>query len=157
MQSNFYSDRDERGAPLETLIVSHFHSLGIPVGYNPASGTDDPSREDYDVYAGPQGQETFFEAKLDWASAFTGNIFVEEKSLRNSKADKFIYGRLLLNVFDRLRLLEMYEAREHGVHLFRHVVGGDQANNRGMLLPYKAVKENSQPLWMATRELTQRG
>jgi hypothetical protein len=73
-----------------------------PAGYNPASGTEDPRREDYDLYAGPQGQETFFEAKMDWQSGITGRVFVEEKTLRNTKADKVIIGRLLLDVFEPL-------------------------------------------------------
>jgi hypothetical protein len=94
--------------------------------------------------------------KMDWQSGITGNIFCEEKALYNSKADKFIYGRLFLDVFDRQRLLEMYQARAQGMHVYKHVTGGDQTHNPGMLLNWQAVKENSIPYWAMRKQLTQR-
>ena len=102
---------------------------------------------------------------MDWGSAFTGNIFVEEKSIKNSQAHKFVYGRLFLDVFDRQRLLEMYHAKQRTrradgsfmeTDLYRHLTGGDQASNRGMLLDWKTVKANSQPFWVLSKQLTQR-
>jgi hypothetical protein len=64
------------------------------------------------------------------------------------------FGRLFIDVFDTDRLRAMYNAKAHEIYLHKHVVGGDQADNRGMLLPYQAIRDNSQPLWRATRELT---
>ncbi len=136
----------------------------MPVGYNPHTGTDDPRREDYDLYAGPQGTETFFEVKMDWMSGLTGRTFIEEKTLRNTKAGKMIVGRLLLDVFEMERLKALYNAKnrvqrgdgsfaEQYVH--RHVAGGDQPGNMGMLLDWRTAKAESQPFWLATRELTQ--
>jgi len=162
--SDFYRDRDQRGAPLEELIVQHLYSQGIPVGFNPFSGTEDPRREDFDIYVGqPEDNPLLLEVKMDWGSAFTGNIFVEEKAIRNSKAHKFVYGRLFLNVFDRQHLLEMYHAKQRtrradGSYmerdLYRHLTGGDQASNRGMLLDWKTVKANSQPFWVLSKQLS---
>ena len=101
---------------------------------------------------------------MDWGSAFSGNIFVEEKALKNSRAHKFVYGRLFLDVFDRQHLLEMYHAKQRTrrpdgsymeTDLYRHLTGGDQANNRGMLLTWKDVKDNSIPFWVVTKQLKQ--
>ena len=102
---------------------------------------------------------------MDWGSAFSGNIFVEEKALINSQAHKFVYGRLYLDVFDRQHLLEMYHAKQRTrrpdgtfseSYKYKHLVGGDQATNMGMLLDWKACKENSQPFWLLSKSLTQR-
>ena len=78
-------------------------------------------------------------------SALTGNIFVEEKTLQNTKADKMVFARLFLNVFDTERLKAMYAEQGHGIYRYKHVVGGDQANNRGMLLRGDDIKTNSEP------------
>jgi hypothetical protein len=163
-EAQFLYDRDVRGHLLEELLVNQLYQLQIPVGYNPYSNSNDPRREDYDFYAGPQGSEMFFEAKMDFQSAFTGRIFVEEKAIRNSKAHKFVYGRLFLDVFDRQHLLEMYHAKQRtrradGSYmerdLYRHLTGGDQVSNRGMLLDWKTVKANSQPFWLVIKQLKQ--
>jgi hypothetical protein len=90
------------------------------------------------------------EAKMDWMSGLTGNLFVEEKTLRNTKANKMLYARLILNLFDTERLREMYKAQGHGLYRYKHVTGGDQADNRGMLLAYDDIKANSEP-WYAYR------
>ncbi|SRR5579883_1043358 len=164
--SNFFKDRDERGAPLEILIANDFHARGIPVGFNPASGTEDPTREDYDLYTGLPGAATFWEVKMDWMSGLTGRTFIEEKTLRNTKASKMIVGRLMLDVFDVQRLREMFDERlqtpvydeRKSIWLmtrYKHVIGGDQADNMGMLLDWRDVKANSRPLWAVTKELKQ--
>ncbi len=163
-EAKFLYDRDVRGHLLEELLVNHFDQRGYPVGYNPYSGTEDPRREDYDFYVGAHGQEVLFEAKMDFQSAFTSNVFIEEKTLRNTKAHKMVIGRLILDTFDIPHLIELYNAKnrtrrpdgtfaEQYVH--KHLCGGDQANNRGMLLDWKTCKENSRPLWLETRELKQ--
>jgi hypothetical protein len=163
--NKFLFDRDQRGAPLEILIASHLHNLGLPVGYNPASGTDDPSREDYDLYVGqPDNSPLLVETKMDWQSGITGRIFVEEKTLRNTKASKFIVGRLLLDVFDTKTLIALYDAKDRirnldggyfEQYVYKHTTGGDQANNMGMLLDWKVCKEHSTPFWRVAKELTQ--
>lgn len=91
---------------------------------------------------------------MDWQSAISGNIFVEEKALRNTKSDKIAYGRLFIDVFERERLIEMYNRKAGKLPAFRHVVGGDQAGNMGILLDWRACKDNSKPFWLATKELT---
>ena len=48
---------------------------------------------------------------MDWASGLTGRVFIEEKTLRNTRAHKFIIGRLLLDVFDTERLRQMYDEK----------------------------------------------
>ena len=69
LTNKFTFDRDQRGQPLEILVASHLHNLGLPIGYNPASGTDDPSREDYDLYVGqPDNNPLLLETKMDWQS-----------------------------------------------------------------------------------------
>lgn len=144
------------------LIADYFYNRQIPFGFNPATGTDDPTREDYDIYAGPQGKETFFEVKMDFLSAITSNYFLEGKTLRNTKADKFIIARPWITVFDTERLREFYNAknrvhREDGSfaeqYQYRHVVGGDQADNEGVIVPCKEANQFGKPLWEATKEL----
>ena len=87
---------------------------------------------------------------MDWMSGLTGNLFVERKALYNTKADKILYGRIFLTVFETERLRAMYEAQSNGMYMYRHVIGGDQANNRGMLLKFDDLKGTSQP-WYAVR------
>jgi hypothetical protein len=120
------------------------------------------------VYVGkPEDNPLLLEAKMDWASGLTGRVFIEEKTLRNTKAHKFVIGRLLLDVFDTERLRQMYDEKlpQHvwddrkgawQTDKYRKVIGGDQANNKGMLLDWKAAKENSQPFWLVAKQLTQR-
>lgn len=164
--SNFFKDRDERGAPLEILIAQHFHNLGIPVGFNPYSGTEDPRREQYDIYAGRPDAETFLEIKMDWASGISGNIFVEQKTLKNTLAQKMVFGRLIIDVFDTDKLRQMYGEKlaqpifnerkgEWQMDKYRKIIGGEQANNRGMLLSWRDCKDNSQTLWLLTKQLKQ--
>jgi hypothetical protein len=102
---------------------------------------------------------------MDWASGITGRVFIEEKTLRNTKAHKVVIGRLVLDVFDTEHLIKMYDERltEHlwdgkqwQTDKYRKVIGGDQANNKGMLLDWKVCKENSTPFWVVAKELTQR-
>jgi hypothetical protein len=83
-------------------------------------------------------------------SALTGNIFVEEKTLANTKADKIVYARLFLNVFETERLKAMYTTQARGMYQYKHVTGGDQADNRGMLLRFDDIKANSEP-WYSFR------
>ncbi len=92
---------------------------------------------------------------MDWASAVTGNIFVEGKTLNNTKASKMAFGRLFIDVFDTDKLRDMYMARNGKLYAYKHIIGGDQANNRGMLLDWRTCKENSQPLWIAVKQLMQ--
>ena len=153
--NKFDFDNQQKGSPLELLIADDLHFHQIPFGFNPFTGTEDPRRQDYDLYTGQPDEATLFELKMDWQSGITGNIFVEEKALYNSKADKFVYGRLFLDVFDRQRLIEMYQAREQGMHVYKRVTGGDQAHNSGMILNWRAVKENSIPYWAMRKQLTQ--
>jgi hypothetical protein len=129
--NNFYSDRDQRGAPLEELIGSYFHSRNIPFGFNPFTGTEDPRREDYDLYTGHPDEPLLWEVKMDWQSGLTGNVFVEEKSLFNSRAQKMAVGRLFIDVFDIDHLRGMYKAKAGKLDLYRHVIGGDQSGNHG--------------------------
>jgi hypothetical protein len=100
---------------------------------------------------------------MDWMSAFTKNIFIEEKTLRNTQAHKFAIGLLYIHTFDTAQLRELYNAkqrvrRQDGTfseqYLYKHVVGGDQADNVGMLLPREITKTIGQPFWMVVRELT---
>ena len=92
---------------------------------------------------------------MDWASAITGSLFVEEKTLNNTKASKMAFGRLFIDVFDTDTLRQMYIARNGKLYAYKHIIGGDQADNRGMLLDWRACKENSQPFWQLTKQLTQ--
>lgn len=92
---------------------------------------------------------------MDWGSALSGNIFVEQKTLNNTKASKMAFGRLFIDVFDTDKLRDMYQARNAKLYVYKHVIGGDQADNRGMLLDWRASKENSQPFWLLTKQLTQ--
>ena len=152
--SNFFVDRDERGAPFENLIVQHIYERGIPVGFNPFSGTEDPRREDFDIYIGhPSDSPLLVEAKMDWGSGLSGNIFVEEKTLNNTKSHKVAFGRLIIEVFDTDQLRELYMARNGKIYAYRHVSGGDQADNRGMLLDWRACKQYSQPFWQFVKQL----
>jgi hypothetical protein len=156
----FLFDRDQRGTPLELLIAQDLYDRQIPFGFNPHSGTEHPAREDFDIYVGqPSAPLLLLETKMDWHSGLTGNIFIEEKTLRNTKANRILYGRLILDVFDTDRLRQMYEERLENptwddrraawqMYRYKHVsTGGDQANNPGMLLGWKDVKENSHPYW----------
>ncbi|MGE5646414.1 MAG: hypothetical protein ACM336_11545 [Acidobacteriota bacterium] len=121
------------------MIVQNLYSQGFPVGYNPFTGTEDPRREDFDIYVGqPEDNPLLLEVKMDWGSAFSGNIFVEEKALKNSKAHKFVYGRLFLDVFDRQNLLEMDHAKQRTrradgsfmeTDLYRHLNGWSLTND----------------------------
>lgn len=134
----------------------------MPVGFNPCSGTEDPRREDFDIYVGnPEDNPLLLEAKMDWASGITGRIFIEEKTLRNTKAHKFVIGRLLLDVFDTERLRQMYDEKlpvankwDGQFDKYKKVVGGDQANNKGMLLGWQDCKANSTPFWALAKSLT---
>jgi hypothetical protein len=162
--SDFFADRDLRGKPLELLAADHFHNLNIPFGFNPHSETDNPHREDFDLYTGQPEDPLLWEFKMDWLSAITGNVFVEEKTLRNTKAHKVAIGRLFIDVFDTAKLIELYNAKNRTrrpdgsfseTYLYKHLVGGDQANNRGMLLDWKTVKENSTPFWVVSKSLKQ--
>lgn len=154
--SDFYHDRDKRGEPLEILIANHLAQKQIPFGFNPFSKTDDARREEYDIYIGqPENDPILLEVKLDWLSAITGNLFIEEKTLRNTHAHKIAYGRLFIDVFDTEKLRQMYALRNSQFYAYKHVIGGDQPDNRGMLLDWKACKANSQPFWLATKQLTQ--
>jgi hypothetical protein len=101
---------------------------------------------------------------MDWQSGITGRVFIEEKTLRNTKASKVVIGRLLLDVFDVERLKALYNAKDRisrgdgtfaEQYRFKHLVGGDQADNRGMLLDWRVCKENSQPFWLVAKQLTQ--
>jgi hypothetical protein len=101
---------------------------------------------------------------MDWLSGITGNTFIEEKTLRNTKAHKMIVGRLLLDSFDMAHLREQYNAKNRvsrgdgtfaEQYRYKHLCGGDQADNRGMLLDWRTVKAESQPFWLTTRELMQ--
>ena len=162
--NKFLFDRDQRGAPLELAIADSLHYRNIPFGFNPYTGTEDPRREDYDFYIGQPGAEAFWEAKMDWVSAFSKNLFIEEKTLRNTKADKFAIGLLYVHTFDTKELVDLYNAKQKvrradgtfaEQYLYKHVAGGDQAGNMGMLLPREVTKTVGQPFWKATRELTQ--
>ena len=163
--SDFFADRDLRGKPLELLAADHFHKLQVPFGFNPYSETQDPRREDFDLYTGQPQDPLLWEFKMDWLSAITGNVFIEEKTLRNTKADKMAIGRLYIDVFETAKLKELFNAKnrirrpdgtysEQFVH--KHLVGGDQVTNMGMLLDWKTCKEHSKPFWLVSRELTQR-
>jgi hypothetical protein len=66
----------------------------------PNTGTEDLRREDYDLYIGQLGAETLFAVKMHWMGAFTRNIFIEEKTLRNTKAQKMAIGLLYVHTFD---------------------------------------------------------
>src|SRR5438876_118847 len=89
--TTFFQDRDQRGKPLELLVADYFHNKQIPFGFNPFSETADPRREDFDLYTGQPEEAILWEVKMDWASALTGNIFVEEKTLRNTQAHKMAF------------------------------------------------------------------
>lgn len=162
-EQKFLYDRDVRGHVLEELIVSYLHNRGIPTGYNRYSGTDDLRREWWDLYMGdPEVNPTTVEVKLDWQSAFSGNLFVEEKAVRNSHAHLFVYGKLLLQTYRRDQLLAMLEAkntfhRPDGTTFEQFVyprkAGGDQEYNQGILLNYDLQKQHSQPFWKAVQQL----
>jgi len=92
---------------------------------------------------------------MDWTSAISGNIFVEEKTLNNTKAQKMAFGRLFIDVFDTDTLRQLYGARNGGVYAYKHVSGGDQADNRGMLLDWRACRQYSQPFWQFVKQLKQ--
>jgi hypothetical protein len=75
-----------------------------------------------------------------------------------------IVGRLLLDVFDVEHLRTLYNAKTRIArgdgsfaeqYLYKHVTGGDQANNMGMLLDWRACKENSTPFWVAAKQVMQ--
>ena len=102
---------------------------------------------------------------MDWLSAFTKNIFLEEKTLRNTKADKFAIGLLYIHTFDTKQLIELYDAKQRvrradgtfsEQYLYKHAAGGDQAGNMGMLLPREVTKTIGQPFWLAIKNLTQK-
>lgn len=164
--SDFFSDRDLRGKPLELLAADHFHQKGIPFGFNHFFETEDPRREDFDIYTGqPEDNPLLWEFKMDWMSAITGNVFIEEKTLRNTKAHKMAIGRLFIDVFDTQRLIELYSLKNRiprgdgtfsEQYVYKHLIGGDQANNRGMLLDWKTIKANSTPFWVVSKQLKQR-
>jgi hypothetical protein len=100
----------------------------------------------------PDNNPLLVETKMDWQSGITGRIFVEEKTLRNTKAHKVIIGRLILDTFDTKTLIALYDAREKikrldgsyfEQYVYKHVNGGDQPDNKGMLLDWKVCKEHS--------------
>lgn len=162
--SKFTHDNLEKGQPLELLVADFLNYRQIPFGFNPYTGTDDPRREDYDIYAGPKNAETFYEVKMDWLAALSGNFFFEKKAIYNTKADKFIVARPWITVFDTQRIREFFEAKNRvrrldGTYseqpLYKHVQGGDQAGNEGVLVPCKEANQFGKPLWEAVRELTQ--
>jgi hypothetical protein len=102
---------------------------------------------------------------MDWVSAFSKNLFIEEKTLRNTKADKFAIGLLYIHTFDTKELIDLYNAKQKvrradgtfaEQYLYKHVAGGDQAGNIGMLLPREITKTIGQPFWLATKQLTQK-
>lgn len=155
--NKFLFDRDQRGAPLELAIAASLHYRNIPFGFNPYTGTEDPRREDYDFYTGQPGTETFWAAKMDWMSCFTKNLFIEERTLRNTKADKFAIGLLYVHTFDTKELPDLYNVKQKvrctdgtfaEQYLYKHVAGGDQAANMGTLLPREVAKTVGQPFWL---------
>ena len=100
---------------------------------------------------------------MDWQSGITGRVFVEEKTLRNTKASKVVIGRLVLDTFDTKSLIALYDAKSRirnldgssfEQYVFKHVSGGDQQGNMGMLLDWKACKEHSTQFWRVAKELT---
>ena len=105
----------------------------------------------------------FWEAKMDWMAGITGNYFIEGKSLRDTKADKFIIARPWITVFDTAQLIALYNAKNRvrrsdgsmgEQYHYKHVSGGDQEQNEGVLVPCKEANQFGQPIWDAVRTLT---
>lgn len=162
--SKFDHDNLAKGQPLENLVADYFHNRGIPFGFNPYTGTDDPRRADFDLYTGQPEDATLWEAKMDWLSGITGNYFIEGKSLENTKAQKFIIARPWITVFHTDQLRALYNAknrvrRDDGTfaeqYHYKHVQGGDQASNEGVIVPCKEANQFGKPLWEAVKTLTE--
>lgn len=103
---------------------------------------------------------------MDWMAGITGNLFLEGKTLRNTKAQKFIIARPWITVFDTAQLRAFYDAknrlrRDDGTfaeqYHYKHVQGGDQANNEGVIVPCREANQFGKPLWEVGRELTKQG
>lgn len=145
-------------------MADYFHNRQIPFGFNPASETEDRRREDFDLYTGSPENPLLWELKMDWLAGITGNYFFERKSIFNTKAQKFLVARPWITVFDTEQVRAFYEAKlanptwdegrsQWQKYLYKHVSGGDQADNEGVLVPCREADGFGRRLWDVARFL----
>lgn len=158
--SKFHQDK-EANTPAEHLFVELLRHAGIPAFINltpdPDSAPDEETRQAwyqgrqaYDVGIGfPELPFGYVDVKCDWEAQHSGNIFVEGKSLLHTSSETFAYfvirpDGIFINCLPVLSLKQAFVAEENvnrgdGTFMtrkkYRHVTGGDQADNLGILLP----------------------
>jgi hypothetical protein len=96
-------------------------------------------------------------------AGLTGNYFFERRALYNTKADKFIVARPWITVFDTKQVRDFFEAKNRVArgdgtfaeqYYFKHVIGGDQATNEGVLVSCKEADQFGRRIWEVAKELT---
>ena len=115
------------GEKCEKCVKKLFESKGFQVDKNNCPTT----YKEFDLYIGNVKKDDFYtiEIKADFASMYTNNVAIEQKSLENSKADYFIYIIPKVYMINTLRLRQLREN-------YKTVMGGDY-NEPITLVPIK--------------------
>jgi hypothetical protein len=174
MSLNFYRDR-AANTPVELFFIEILRHDGIPSFQNP---TPDPDlaedddtkqallegRQAYDVGIGfPEDVWQLTDVKVDWETQRTGNIFVEYNALLHTRSQTFVYfilrpDGIYISCLPVQKLWEAYHLKDelprgdgtfYEQYRYKHVHGGDQADNQGILLPTSVALKIEQPyhLW----------
>jgi hypothetical protein len=138
-----------RGKPIEEAFESLLTAAGIRWGKNPATGTNDPQRADYDEW---MHSETglLVECKANHAAQRTGNVAIEIDILDKSKAHYFLiafpvesgwYGQVL-DRMDIHRILTATRLTLKGrFHRFPRVHTGQSEDTFSALVPIKDLMQ----------------
>lgn len=159
----FFRDRDYIGTPFEERVLRILKDWKLPCGTNPYSKTEDPRRQDYDIWV-YSPDSLLLECKLDVASQRTGNFCVELHSLEVSRASHFIYGFptktcLYIHAFERReleRLVNKNILRFGGrQYVYPRRQTGDQPDNISSLIPVSVTHKVGQPFGRLLETLKQ--
>jgi hypothetical protein len=152
---NFRQTHDNLGKPFEYFVADYFRSQGLEenkdFGFNPASGTDDPKRADYDLWL----HSFLLECQMDYYSKKSKRFAIERKKLETSKADYWIQGFYWAGKAYALAL-EDYEMKilfSRYAYTYRRM--GQWEDTYGVLVPLTELKFIGQPLASFTKQLTQ--
>lgn len=133
----------------EYLVLDFLQSKKLPAFLNPA--TDDLQQlQAYDIAIGYEDDIwDLIDVKCDHQAYESGNLFIEKASLDHTSASTFIYCVLrpdglyfswlpvvaLKNAYDAKNEARRGDGSTYQQYTYKHVQGGDQATNEGILLP----------------------